>query len=79
MQFEHYTTGETPQENGQRQRYPLCKKTFDQIMITLLTQLCEDQDRESMEVSDSMWNSPVNDISWNTQDGIRDAYEKNSH
>lgn len=59
--------------------FPLREITFDQIMITLLTQLCEDQDRESMEVSDYMWNSPVNDISWNVQDGIRDTYEKPTH
>jgi hypothetical protein len=48
-------------------------------MIILLTRLCEEQDRESMEVSNYLWNSPLSDISWNTQDGMRDTYEKAAH
>lgn len=46
-------------------------------MIILLTRLCEEQHRESMEVSNYFWNSPLSDISWNTQDGMRDTYETN--
>ena len=59
--------------------FPLREITFDQRMTTLINGLCEDQDSESMEVSDSLWNSPLNDISWNIQDGMRDAYERTQH
>ena len=56
--------------------FPLREITFDQRMIALLTQLCEEQDGESMDISNKLWDSPISDISWNTQDGMRDTYDQ---